>query len=46
MKITWKLKGGNNHLFPKYNIYAEKLAKQVDGNATGKYSDRKLFLNF
>ncbi|KAB5544402.1 hypothetical protein DKX38_012514 [Salix brachista] len=44
MKITWKLKDGNNHLLPKYNIYAEKLAKQVDGNAAGKLVDTREYL--
>jgi mannosyl-glycoprotein endo-beta-N-acetylglucosaminidase len=36
LKTTWKLKDGNDFVFLKYNIYVEKLAKQVDENATGK----------
>ncbi|KAH8501345.1 hypothetical protein H0E87_016230 [Populus deltoides] len=36
LKTTWKLKDGNDFVFPKYNIYVEKLAKQVDEKATGK----------
>lgn len=31
-------------LFPKYNIYVEKLAKQVNGNATGKLVDTREYL--
>jgi mannosyl-glycoprotein endo-beta-N-acetylglucosaminidase len=36
LKTTWKLKDGNDFVFPKYNIYVEKLAKQIDEKATGK----------
>ncbi|XP_039047337.1 cytosolic endo-beta-N-acetylglucosaminidase 1-like isoform X1 [Hibiscus syriacus] len=28
LKISWKLKDGKNTLFPRYNIYVEKLTKQ------------------
>ena len=28
LKISWKLKDGKNSLFPRYNIYVEKLTKQ------------------
>ncbi|KAG5237408.1 cytosolic endo-beta-N-acetylglucosaminidase [Salix suchowensis] len=44
LKILWKLKDGNNFLFPKYNIYVEKLAKQVDGNAAGRLEDTRVYL--
>ncbi|XP_057989747.1 cytosolic endo-beta-N-acetylglucosaminidase 1-like isoform X2 [Hevea brasiliensis] len=32
VKIIWKLKDGNDFMFPSYNIYVVKLAKQVEGN--------------
>ncbi|CAK7325921.1 unnamed protein product [Dovyalis caffra] len=35
LKLIWKLKDGNDSLFPNYNIYVEKVAKNIDGNATG-----------
>ncbi|KAL9351893.1 hypothetical protein Peur_054573 [Populus x canadensis] len=44
LKIIWKLKDGNDFLFPKYNIYVEKLTKQVDGNATGTLVDTRVYL--
>ncbi|KAJ6325046.1 hypothetical protein OIU76_012185 [Salix suchowensis] len=44
LKILWKLKDGNNFLFPKYNIYVEKLAKQVDENAAGRLEDTRVYL--
>ncbi|XP_021295371.1 cytosolic endo-beta-N-acetylglucosaminidase 1 [Herrania umbratica] len=28
LRISWKLKDGQNSLFPRYNIYVEKLTKQ------------------
>ncbi|KAI8030212.1 Cytosolic endo-beta-N-acetylglucosaminidase 1 [Camellia lanceoleosa] len=31
VKIVWKLKDGNASLFPKYNIFVEKLANQETG---------------
>lgn len=31
IKIIWKLKNGNDSIFPKYNIYVEKLAKHAVG---------------
>ncbi|EXB29265.1 Cytosolic endo-beta-N-acetylglucosaminidase [Morus notabilis] len=37
VKITWKLKDGNGSAFPKYNIYAEKIAgKVVPGQAAAR----------
>lgn len=35
VKIIWKLKDGDDSLFPKYNIYVEKLTKQGGGNPVG-----------
>ncbi|XP_057948732.1 cytosolic endo-beta-N-acetylglucosaminidase 1-like [Malania oleifera] len=36
VKITWKLKDGNDSTFPQYNIYMQKLAKQVAEHPSGK----------
>ncbi|KAK9283155.1 hypothetical protein L1049_011386 [Liquidambar formosana] len=35
IKIIWRLKDGNDSLFPKYNIYVENLTKQSIGNPGG-----------
>lgn len=35
-KIIWKLKDGNDSVFPQYNIYLGKLAKQAVGNLEGR----------
>ncbi|GMI79933.1 Endo-beta-N-acetyglucosaminidase 85B [Hibiscus trionum] len=32
LKISWKLKDGENTLFPRYNIYVEKLTTQAVGS--------------
>ncbi|KAL5732959.1 hypothetical protein ACOSQ2_032651 [Xanthoceras sorbifolium] len=35
VKLSWELKDGNDSLFPKYNIYVKKLAKQQVGIQDG-----------
>ncbi|XP_065870456.1 cytosolic endo-beta-N-acetylglucosaminidase 1-like isoform X2 [Euphorbia lathyris] len=36
VKLIWQLKDGNKFLFPKYNIYLEKLENRDEGNLGGQ----------
>lgn len=44
LKISWKLKNGQNFLFLKYNVYLVKLSKQADGNPGTTLEDVKEYL--
>lgn len=44
VKLIWKLKDGTDTVFPNYNIYAKKLAKQVVSDRDGSLEDVPKYL--
>ncbi|KAM4093719.1 hypothetical protein ACB094_06G139600 [Castanea mollissima] len=44
VKLIWKLKDGTDTVFPNYNIYAKKLAKQVVSDQYGSLEDVPKYL--
>ncbi|XP_075671601.1 cytosolic endo-beta-N-acetylglucosaminidase 1 isoform X2 [Castanea sativa] len=44
VKLIWKLKDGTDTVFPNYNIYAKKLAKQVVSDQDGSLEDVPKYL--
>ncbi|KAL4620797.1 hypothetical protein ACB092_06G181900 [Castanea dentata] len=44
VKLIWKLKDGTDTVFPNYNIYAKKLAKQVVSDQDGSQEDVPKYL--